>query len=139
MVAYSRYRKGFKYLILKRRFHWRGWEFPKGGIDFDESQRKAVKREIKEETGKEALKIRQFNFHGKYNYKKKLPDRKGLVGQKFSLYGVEISYGKIKIDENEHSRYLWLDYEDARKKVTFGNQKKCLEIVNDWLTKEKNF
>ncbi|MEX0932496.1 MAG: NUDIX domain-containing protein [Candidatus Pacearchaeota archaeon] len=137
MVAYGESESKIKYLILKRRFHWRGWEFPKGGVDFPESKKHAVKREIMEETGQKTLKVKEFNFHGKYNYKRKFPDRKDFLGQKFSLYAVEIPYGKIKIDENEHSKYIWLEYEEARKKITFRNQKKCLEIVHDWLTKDK--
>jgi 8-oxo-dGTP pyrophosphatase MutT (NUDIX family) len=136
MVAYGRTpNKEIKYLVLKRRFHWRGWEFPKGGVNFSESKKNAVRREIEEETGMKALKIKAFNFHGKYNYKRKFPDRKDYLGQAYSLYSVEIKYGKIKIDENEHSKYVWLNFEEAKKKVTFINQKKSLEIVNKWLNK----
>ena len=36
------------YLILKRQLHWKGWEFPKGGIDFFETKKRAIKRELKE-------------------------------------------------------------------------------------------
>ena len=35
-VAYSREGDNIKYLLLKRKKHWIGWEFPKGGIDFFE-------------------------------------------------------------------------------------------------------
>jgi len=134
VVAYARKSKEeIKYLILKRKFHWRGWEFPKGGINFPESKKSAVIREILEETGKKTLKVKRFNFHGKYDYKKKFPERKDFIGQAYYLYAAEIKYGNVKIDKMEHSTYVWLSFDEALKKVTFRNQKKSLEIVNKWL------
>ena len=44
IVTYSRTKEGIKYLILKRKLHWKGWEFPKGGLEKGESFEKAVKR-----------------------------------------------------------------------------------------------
>lgn len=137
-VTYAKTKEGITYLLLKRRLHWKGWEFPKGGIDFNEDKKETVRREIEEETGKKTLKIKEFKFFGKYNYKKKITARKDFIGQAYSLYSSEINYGKIKIDETEHSKYIWLDFKDATKKLTFHNQKKCLKIVNDWLENEKN-
>jgi|TARA_Y100000310_G_C20658000_1_gene803048 8-oxo-dGTP pyrophosphatase MutT (NUDIX family) len=138
MVAYAKTEEGLKYLILKRKSRWRGWEFPKGGINFNETKEKTVIREILEETGKKALKIKKFKVFGKYEYKKKFPERKDFIGQEYSLYSVKIKYGNIKIDENEHSSYVWLDFGKAKKRLTFPNQKKCLKIVNDWLNDEKS-
>jgi len=137
MVTYAEVGNEVKYLILKRRYHWRGWEFPKGGINQSESKKDAVKREVFEETGKKHLKIKKFNFYGKYEYKKKFPDRKDFIGQAYSLYAVKIKYGKAKLDEVEHSDYKWLSFNDAINKVTFENQKKALGVVNKWL-KEKH-
>ena len=113
------------------------WEFSKGGINISESEESAVKRELFEETGKHQLKIKKFNFHGKYKYKKKISERKDIIGQSYSLYAVEIKYGKIKIEKLEHSDYKWLDFEEAVKKVTWSNQKESLRIVNNWLKKDR--
>lgn len=137
IVTYSKTSEGIKYLILKRKSHWRGWEFPKGGINFPETKSEAVKREVIEEAGKKALEIKKFKFFGKYNYKKKFPDRKDFIGQAYSLYSARIEYGKVKFDKVEHSEYVWLSFNEAEKKLTFPNQKKCLKIVNDWLEKDK--
>jgi|TARA_Y100000031_G_C7939230_1_gene256289 8-oxo-dGTP pyrophosphatase MutT (NUDIX family) len=138
VVTYSKTNDGIKYLLLRRKFHWKGWEFIKGGIEKGEPKKVAVKREVLEEAGKKTLKIKKFQVFGKYKYKKELADRKGFVGQSFSLYSAEIKFGRIKIDVKEHSRYEWLNFNEAVKKLTFQNQKKCLKIVNDWLKNEKN-
>ena len=135
MATYSEKNEIIKYLILKRMKHWKGWEFPKGGIEKNETLNQTVKREIFEETGKKALKIKRINIKGKYNYKRKYPDRPEYDGQSYILFAVKINKGRIKIGD-EHSDYIWLKFKDAVKKLTFRNQKKCLKIVNGWLEKE---
>ena len=135
LVAYSIENNKIKYLILKRKLHWKGWEFPKGGVEKGENLIRAVKREIKEETGLKPIKIKKYNSKGIYRYDKTLEDRPEMKGQTFSLFSTEIPYGKIKIDKIEHSGYKWLGFKDAMKKLTWKNQKKCLNIVNKWLKK----
>ena len=121
-----------EYLILKRKLHWKGWEFPKGGVELFETKKMAVKREIMEETGLKINKIVNHKVYGKYDYKKVLPDRP-YKGQSYQLYSVELSDGIVKVDQKEHSSYLWLPYEKALKRITWNNQKQCLKIVNDSL------
>jgi len=133
VVTYARTKNRIKYLVMKRKFHWRGWEFPKGGIEISESLDGAARREVIEETGKKPLKLRKFNFHGKYFYRKRFPERMEYIGQSFILYCAEIKFGKIIIDRREHSSYKWLNFEDSYKKLTHRNQKDSLNIVNEWL------
>lgn len=133
VVAYARKNNKIYYLILKRKLHWKGWEFPKGGVKIFEPKMNAVKREIKEETGMKVLRIKKFGVHGKYKYEKELPDRKGIIGQEFSLYAAEIKKGKVKVDGFEHSDYKWVEFKEAIKKMTWNNQKKCLKKVNYFL------
>ena len=136
----SKYRKGIfcvtyaidcrgrvKYSIFKRKLHWKGWEFPKGGVKKDERILDALKREIKEETGLEPIKIKKFDVSGKYKYEKTLLDRDGILGQTYVLYAVMIKKAKIKIDKLEHSKYKWENFKTAMKKLTWLNQQKCLK------------
>ncbi len=138
-VVYMKEGNEFRYLILERKLHWKGWEFPKGGIDAGESEEQAVRREVREETG---LNIKgdpiKFDIRGRYKYSKVLQDRPGVMGQTYSLYAVEVVGGKVKLDQKEHSSFQWLNFKDAFKKLTWKNQKKCLQIVNGWL-EGKNF
>ena len=134
-VVYSRTKKGIKYLILRRRLHWKGWEFPKGGIEHNEAEKNAVRREVFEETGLKPRNgnLRKFDFSGSYRYKKNFSDRHTFGGQRFYLYSVEVKIGKVKIDKHEHTRFMWVDFSKAIKMLRWNNQKKSLKIVNDYL------
>ena len=136
IVTYSKTKEGIKYLLLKRKLHWKGWEFPKGGFEKGEKILDVVKRELKEETGLKQLNIKKFSEKGKYNYNKKYSNRKGFVGQTFEgLYAIEVKKAKVSLDALEHSKYKWFNFKKALRKITWPNQKKCLKIVEDWLNK----
>lgn len=135
-VVYAKTEKGIEYIILKRKKHWKGWEFVKGKIEPLESKRKTAICEVFEETGFKSLSIKKFKFSGKYKWKTALFDRPGFIGQTFSLYGVEVKKprnGKIKISEEEHSGSQWVSFEKGLKKLTWPNQRKSLRIVDRWL------
>jgi len=119
-----------KYLLLKRKKHWIGWEFPKGGIDKEEKLTETVIRETKEECGQEGFDIKKYNFSGKYEYDRVLKDRIGFIGQTYTLFSVEVNNKKVVFDEREHSGYRWISFEKALKMLKFRNQKKALKIVN---------
>jgi len=133
-VVYSKNSYGkIEYLILKRKKHWRGWEFPKGKIEKNETKRIAARREVKEETGLKILKIKHFKEEGNYIYKKILWDRPGIIGLTYELFAVEVKKDKPKLDPIEHNGYEWISFKDTHKKLTWPNQKRCLKIVNKWL------
>jgi len=139
-VAYSKNTDGkIEYVILKRKKHWKGWEFPKGKIEKFETKRIAAKREVEEETGRKVLKIKRFKEKGVYLYHKKLKDRPDKIGQTYQLFAVQVEKGngKLKLDPIEHNGYKWVYFKEAQKKLTWPNQKKCLKIVDDWLMKKK--
>jgi len=139
IAVYKREKNKIYYLVLKRKLHWRGWEFPKGGLEFKEKIIDAVKREIFEETGQKILNknIKKFKISGKYKYNKKYANRPGVSGQEYKLFCAEIKNKKILIDKKEHSSYKWAEFETALKKLTWLNQKKCLKIVDKWLKSKK--
>ncbi len=134
MVTYSLESGKPEYIIQKRNLHWKGWEFPKAGLEKGESKKEAARREVKEETGLDIIKVTSHKYKGKFLYPKELPDRPGMIGQTYYLYSVEVKKGKIKIDRKEHTSARWVDYNTAMKMITYQNQKDCLKIVNDWIT-----
>ncbi|MEX0920940.1 MAG: NUDIX domain-containing protein [Candidatus Pacearchaeota archaeon] len=139
IVTYTKTKKGYEFLILKRKLHWRGWEFPKGGLNYFETKKKAVRRELKEETGLKPIKMKKFDFSGKYEYGKTLSDRPMYEGQTFHLFATEVkkpAKGRIRIDTKEHSDYEWVSLKKAIKKVKWENQKNSLKIIGNWLKKK---
>lgn len=130
--------KSIEYVLLKRKLHWKGWEFPKGKIEKNETLLKAVKREVFEETGQIPNKIIRFNISGSYRYNKLLKDRPNYFGQTYKLFAAEIKNKKIKIDKIEHSAYKILPFEKAVKLLTWPNQRKCLRTVDSKLLKKEN-
>jgi 8-oxo-dGTP pyrophosphatase MutT (NUDIX family) len=134
VVVYRKEEDKLKYLILKRILHWRGWEFPKGGMDKKENIMDMIKREIKEETGQLPLSIKRYNLSGKYRYPHKYPDRPGVIGQTYTLYSAEIKKEKVEIDKSEHAGYKWASFNQAIKLLTHPSQRKCLRIVNQRLS-----
>ena len=137
IVTYCKDKNDILYLILRRKKHWLGWEFPKGGAEKKETPKETAMRELKEETGKEAIKINSYGTTGKYKYDKKYPDRPGLIGQTYKLFSAEVKGKNVKIDKREHSTYVWLTFDKAWSKLTWPNQKICLNIVNKELMKKK--
>jgi 8-oxo-dGTP pyrophosphatase MutT (NUDIX family) len=136
MVTYSIVKGKPKYLILKRKLHWKGYGFPKGGIENSESKFETIQREISEETGLEIKNIKNHHKSSKWLYTEELKDRPGVVGQTWSLFSVEVKKGPIKVDKKEHYSGSWLDYDKAVDKLTYENQKVCLDIVNNFLRKK---
>jgi 8-oxo-dGTP pyrophosphatase MutT (NUDIX family) len=124
-----------EYLILRRKHHWKGWEFSKGGINLFEFKRHAAKREAHEESGLKILKVKKFGYSGRYKYNRVFSDRPGSIGQTFTLFAAEAKKGRVKIDRKEHSGYRWMSYGQALRSVKFANQKKALKMVNEWLKK----
>ena len=136
-VVYRKEKNNIFYLVLKRKLHWKGWEFPKGGVKGLEFIKKTVKREIFEETGQKPVKILKLSVSGKYSYDREYPERLGYIGQSYRLFAAEIKDKKIRLDKKEHSAYKWLNFATAFKFLKWINQKKCLKIVNKSLQKNE--
>ena len=138
-VVYRKNKGKIEYLILNRKKHWKGWEFPKAGIKTWERAKKkaAVLRELKEEAGGcKAMKIIDMKSRGKYKYDHKMADRP-WIGQTYALFAVETRCaGKVRIDKHEHSNYKWLEFNKAIKILTWPNQRKCLRLVNKKIKKK---
>ncbi|VVB77975.1 RNA pyrophosphohydrolase [uncultured archaeon] len=137
IVTYRREKGKILYLLLKRKLHWIGWEFPKGGAENSESLKEAAIREFFEETGENAVKLKSYKITGKYKYDREYPDRKGFIGQSYQLFSSEIKTKTIKFDKREHSGYKWLPFDKAFSILTFPDKKVCLNYVNKELMNGK--
>lgn len=121
--------KNVEYLLL----HYEAghWDFPKGAIEIGESEIDTVKREVWEETGINDIEIiAGFRKTIHYFYRKS----KQLVRKTVIFYLARTSTREVTLSY-EHVGYMWLDYENAMKKLTFKTARDTLKDAHEFLIK----
>ncbi|MFC2143006.1 bis(5'-nucleosyl)-tetraphosphatase [Candidatus Aenigmatarchaeota archaeon] len=131
-VVYRECEDDKKYLLLL--YLGGHWDFPKGNIEKDENEIDTVVREVEEETGISDIDfIEGFRHSIKYFYK-----RDGnLVNKEVVFFVTKTSTEKVKIS-HEHKDFIWLDFDEAMKKLTFSNSKEILKRANSYLGKKRS-
>ncbi|WP_308442916.1 bis(5'-nucleosyl)-tetraphosphatase [Apilactobacillus xinyiensis] len=105
------------------------WGFPKGHVEAGENLVQAAVREIKEETGIDATIDENFNYVVEY-------DMKNGHHKTVTFYSSKVDTETVKLQKEEISEYVWLEYDQARKMVTFDNLKVALDAINSYLSKK---
>ena len=110
------------------------WSFPKGHIeDDDEDHHSTALRELIEETGiKEIIIDENWNFRTEYTFKRK---GKEIPKQVF-WFLAETDELEVKLS-HEHTNYLWLNFEDCEKQLTFSQEKVLLQSARNYREKIK--
>jgi 8-oxo-dGTP pyrophosphatase MutT (NUDIX family) len=118
-----------KYLLLN--YAAGHWDFVKGNVELNESEKETVIRELREETSiTEAQFIDGFREAIAYFYR-----RQGLTVHKEVVFFIMEAYtDKVELSF-EHIGYAWLDYQRAMEKLTFKNAKDVLQKARDFLKK----
>lgn len=107
-----------KFLILKKKGTWEGWQFVQGEKEKDEEWEAAARREVKEETGLDCISAAKTDIKAEYWFR-----WEGELVHKFlTFFLVQAdSNAEVKISE-EHSDYKWVDYETALKEIKFNKE-----------------
>lgn len=122
-----------QYPSISHRAEKEYWDFPKGHLEPGETEGKTVKREVEEETGIKDVKfISSFRETIKYFFKW----AGKTIFKTVAFYLLESETKEVKISR-EHTKYLWLSYEEALGKLTFKNAKEILKKADDYLTGHK--
>tara|TARA_B100000809_G_C15048986_1_gene498284 strand:- start:648 stop:1055 length:408 start_codon:yes stop_codon:yes gene_type:complete len=95
------------------------WDFPKGHVEKGEDEIQTALRELKEETGIDKVKIID-DFHNLISYSKET-----ILKEVVFFLGIT-NQEKVSIS-SEHQNFLWLEYESAYERLTYGNAKKTLK------------
>ncbi|MFZ1654747.1 MAG: NUDIX domain-containing protein [Candidatus Moraniibacteriota bacterium] len=130
-----------EYLILQ--YPSGHFDFPKGHMEFGETEADTLRRETEEETGirdlqvyPERVSIRYFYQARGNEYERRVREGRGTwifkvvhfyPAQALSATDVEISH--------EHIGSIWLPFEAALAKVTFSNAKRVLQSTEEYLKK----
>lgn len=105
------------------------WDFPKGHIEKGEKIEETIKREVREETGLDDIRlVEDFKEWIKYFFKFKGKNIFKIV----TFLLAETKTKEVKVSF-EHLGYEWLSYEEAFKKLTFKNAKEILKKAHHFL------
>ena len=129
-IVFIKERNNFKFLLLRRKLNWVGWEFLKGGRKKGENEKECLKREIKEEIGMKNFSFKKTPFFHEFRYSR--PYKKDKIrwdSAKNRIYVVRIFSNKIKLDKNEHSSFKWFSKKDVLKKLTWKDYKILFEKI----------
>ena len=116
-----------KYLLL----HYEAghWDFVKGNIEPNESEKDTVIRELQEETGiADGRFIDDFREKVEYFYRR----QGSTIHKEVIFFLIETHTEKVKLSY-EHVGYTWLDYKSAMKRLTFKNAKDMLQKAHKLL------
>jgi len=118
---------GLHYLLL----HYPSghWDFVKGKIEINENPHNTVVRETKEETGiTDLVFVDGFEESVQYDFQY---DGK-LIHKKVIFFLAKTNTEKIKIS-HEHLDFVWLEFNEALKKITYQNARSVLLRANQLL------
>ncbi len=124
-------KKGLDTLYLLLHYEAGHWDFVKGNVEVNETEKETVVRELREETGiTDAKFIEGFKHRIEYYYR-----RQGdTVHKEVIFYLMETQTETVTISF-EHIGFIWLDYKQAMERLTFKNAKELLIKANRFLQK----
>lgn len=105
------------------------WDFVKGKKEFGETHHRTALREAREETGITDIEfVNNFEEWIEYNFQ-----YEGELVQKKVVFFLAETKTKEIVISFEHQDFVWLEFDDAIKKITFENAKKILKKANSVL------
>jgi bis(5'-nucleosidyl)-tetraphosphatase len=117
------------YLLL--RYEAGHWDFVKGNVELNETEKDTVTRELKEETSiVDAQFIDGFREKIAYFYRR----QGNTIYKEVVFFLIEAHTQKVELSY-EHVGYEWLNYEQAMEKLTFKNAKSVLQNAHEFLNR----
>jgi 8-oxo-dGTP pyrophosphatase MutT (NUDIX family) len=112
------------------------YDFPKGHQEAGETEVQTLLREVEEETGltnlyvinqKQTIKY-YYRAKGNEHRKRKRSGKGSMVFKLVHFYPAEVNFAPVTLSD-EHIGFKWMSYQKARRRVTFENAKKVLDIA----------
>ncbi len=128
-------KKDDKYYLLLQRKDWNdgkiGWVPPKGGIEIDESEEDAAKRETSEETGLKDMTIIKKLHKNNYEFEKDSEKFKKVVIW-FLATTQSMELGQKELTQHEvatQKQVKWIELNDALNNMIFEDEKEILKQI----------
>lgn len=135
IIAYKQMDKP-RYLVLKRKKNWEGWETPKGHLENDDYE-ETVEIELGEEAGidpDEITDIRDMDKTVSWEYEQDGEDYR----KEYKAFLVELSpKAFVDVSANpcdEHEHGFFFVYRDAEKMITHDNNRELLKEAHQLLS-----
>jgi 8-oxo-dGTP pyrophosphatase MutT (NUDIX family) len=120
-----------KRLYLLLHYEAGHWDFVKGNVEDGEDEVETAKRELREEAGITDIKIVD-KFREKIGYFYK---RDGVLIRKEVIFFAGITNeSEVKLSF-EHIGYMWADYDEAMKVLTYKSAKNVLALAEEYIKK----
>ena len=123
-IIFRRNGNRVEYLLLKRLPERNGfWQPITGGVEEGETQKEALCREIREETGIKSMVTMLENLYY-FEFSDPNPNQE-------YVYGIEISPSEeIMLDPKEHSEFRWCNFQEALQLLNWKENKEALRKLH---------
>ena len=119
------YKNGDKYKILLVRNHnGRNYSFPKGHVEYGETEEQTAVREVKEETGLDIRIIDSFREVADY-----CPF--GKIRKRVVFFMAQTMSDKVQIQEEEIDSFIWVDLDEAHTRCTYDNDLRVIRKARE--------
>lgn len=134
IIVYRKNKDGKREYLLLEYGEGGHWDYAKGGIEAREDERRAAIRELKEETGlADARFVDGFKESLHYFFR----DKSKLVSKTVVFFLAEVPANACVRLSFEHSKCVWLPFEQAVQKATYANAKEMLRKAEEFLQGRK--
>jgi len=140
IVLSSDYPDKCEFMIARRKGMRRGWQFPQGGIDSDETPEEALRRELREEIGTDAVEIiAEYPEWISYDFPKtsRGPRRYPFKGQRQKYFLVrlkeEATIDLEAFEVPEFEEYRFVDMEELFRRITFFKRKVYRQVIDHFI------
>src|SRR5262245_22655115 len=130
MIIFHRSAGRCRFLLLLSRLTKRPlWEFPKGGVDGQETLLQTALRELEEEAGLRADQVRLvpgFEWSESYRFTSGREAERTLIHKKVTYYLAESSTVEVQLEPKEISEHAWLELEEALRRLKYKERRRML-------------
>jgi 8-oxo-dGTP pyrophosphatase MutT (NUDIX family) len=131
MIVFHRDAGRCRYLLVLSRLTKRPlWEFPKGGVDPNETLLQTALRELEEEAGlagDAVTLVPGFEWSESYRFTSGREAERTLIHKKVTYFLAESSTIEVKPAPKEISEYAWLELEEALRRIKYKERRRMLK------------